>query len=158
VVAIARPAIVQAAVAAAVAGNQFVSRPSRLASPATNRERLLQDFARAALLRQLYPQLAEVRVELEFQDGTAPSPSPQAFSYYPAARGFFRYACPCHSCSGEFDLSTYVAEAAADVPTAQRIRRMDVTCTGQRAHDLNERHACPIGARIRVSVKLRKPE
>jgi hypothetical protein len=135
-----------------------VNRPSRNAIPTNTRERLLQDFARSALLRQVYPQLAEVRVELEFRDGTAPSPSPQSFSYFPAARGFFRYACPCHSCSGEFDLTTFVAEAAANDATTPRTRRVDVSCTGQRARDLKERFACPIGARIRVSVKLRKAE
>jgi hypothetical protein len=135
-----------------------VNRSSRTATPTNTRERLLQDFTRAALLRQVYPQLAEVRVELEFQDGTSPTPSSQAFSYFPAARGFFRYACPRHSCSGEFDLSPYVAEVAAGGASTQRTRRVDVTCTGQRAHELNEKLACPIGVSIRVSAKLRKAE
>jgi hypothetical protein len=135
-----------------------VNRPSRSATPTNNRERLLQDFTRAALLRQSYPQLAEVRVEFEFEDVTRPSPSPQSFSYFPAARGFFRYACPCHSCTGEFDLSNCIAEVAAEGAATPRTRRVSVSCTGQRAHDLNVRHACPIGARIRVSVKLRKAE
>ena len=135
-----------------------MNRPSRSATPTNTRERLLQEFARAATLRQVYPQLAEVRVELEFKDGDSPSPSPQSFSYFPAARGFFRYACPRHSCSGEFDLSTFVAEVAANDASTPRTRRLDVACTGQRVHELNERLACPIGARIRVSVKLRKAE
>ncbi len=103
-------------------------------------------------LRDLYPQLAEVRVEFEFQDGTSRSPSPQAFSYFPAARGFFRYACPCHSCSGEFDISTYVAELAAKTDRPQRNRRVTLSCAGQRALDLKGRVACPIGASVRVSA------
>src|SRR6478735_9203005 len=100
-----------------------MSRPSRLASPANNRERMKMDFTRSAPLRQIYPQLAEVRVEFEFQDGTTRSPSPQAFSYFPAARGFFRYACPCHNCSGEFDLSDQIAELAGNTSN-QRTRRL----------------------------------
>ena len=105
----------------------------------------------------MYPQLAEVRVEFEFQDGTLRAPSAQAFSYFPAARGFFRYACPCHSCSGEFDISTYVAELAAKTGP-QRNRNLKLTCSGQRALDINERVACPIGASVRVSATQRTPE
>jgi hypothetical protein len=135
-----------------------LSRPPRSGLPTNNRERLKLDFTRAAPLRQIYPQLAEVRVEFEFQDGTERSPSPQSFSYFPAARGFFRYACPCHSCSGEFDISGYVAELASKGDKTTRSRRVNVTCTGQRAHDLNERVACPICARIQVSAIQRTPE
>lgn len=135
-----------------------MSRPSRNALPTNTRERLTYDFTRAAPLRELYPQLAEVRVEFEFQDGTTRSPSPQAFSYFPAARGFFRYACPCHSCSGEFDISSHVAELAAKSDKPQRNRRVSLSCAGQRALDLNERVACPIGANVRVSATLRTTE
>jgi hypothetical protein len=134
-----------------------VSRPSRHVLPTNTRERLAYDFTRAQALRDLYPQLAEVRVEFEFQDGTLRAPSPQAFSYFPAARGFFRYACPCHSCSGEFDISTHVAELAAK-SGPQRNRRLNLTCPGQRALDINERVACPIGASVRVSATQRTPE
>ena len=134
-----------------------MSRPSRHVLPTNTRERLAYDFTRAQALRDLYPQLAEVRVEFEFQDGTLRAPSPQAFSYFPAARGFFRYACPCHSCSGEFDISSHVAELAAKAGP-QRNRRLNLTCPGQRALDINERVACPIGASVRVSATQRAPE
>ena len=123
-----------------------------------SRERLKLDFTRAPSLREIYPQLAELRIEFEFEDGTTRSPSPQSFSYFPAARGFFRYACPCHSCSGEFDLSGYVAEMADPAAFPSRSRRVQVTCTGQRAQELNVREACPICARIRVSAKMHSPE
>jgi hypothetical protein len=135
-----------------------LSRPSRHGVPTSNRDKLKQDFTRAAPLRQTYPQLAEVRVELEFQDGTARSPSPQSFSYFPAARSFFRYACPCHSCSGEFDISGYVAELAGKTDQSQRSFRVNVTCTGQRIQERNERVACPICARVRVSAVARPSE
>jgi hypothetical protein len=129
-----------------------LSRPSRQGPATTQLERLRQDAARAIPLRQLYPQLAEVRVEFEFDDGTTRSPSPQSFTYFPAARGFFRYSCPCHGCSGEFDLSAHVAELAARSSTTQRSRRVSVSCTGQRARDVNTRVDCPICARVRVSA------
>lgn len=135
-----------------------MSRSSRHALPTNARERLTYDSARAAPLRDIYPQLAEVRIEFEFQDGTSRSPSPQSFSYFPAARGFFRYACPCHSCSGEFDIAAVVAELADKGGKPQRTRGVNFTCTGQRAQDLNKRIPCPISVSVRVSTTLRTTE
>ena len=131
-----------------------MSRPPGKGVTLNNREKLKQDFTRASALRELYPQLAELRIEFEFDDGTKRTPSPQSFSYFPAARGFFRYACPCHSCTGEFDLSGYVAELADVAGRPQRSRRVQVSCTGLRAQELNAREACPICARIRFSATL----
>ena len=42
-----------------------MSRPSRHVLPTNTRERLAYDFTRAQPLRDLYPQLAEVRVEFD---------------------------------------------------------------------------------------------
>ena len=98
------------------------------------------------------------RVEFEFQDGTTRNPSPQSFSYFPAARGFFRYSCPCHSCSGEFDLSPYIAELADKAGRKQRARSINVTCTGLRAHQPFAPSECPICARITLSATLHSPE
>jgi len=135
-----------------------MSRPSRFAKPTNSREKLKQDFTRSVPLRQIYPQLAEVRVELEFDDGTLQSPSSQSFSYFPAARGFFRYSCPCHSCNGEFDLSKHVAELAGKTASKGRSRNIDVSCSGERARDSETREACPVVAQVRVSAVLRPVE
>lgn len=135
-----------------------MSRPPRYGLPTNHRERLRLDFTRAATLRQVHPELAEVRIELEFLDETSPPPSPQAFSYFPAARGFFRFACPCHSCSGEFDLSEHVAELARKTGGAQRSRRVNVPCPGERVQEASTRAACPISARVRVSAVVRTTE
>lgn len=135
-----------------------MSRPSRQGLVTSNRERLRLDFTRAASLRDLYPQLSEVRTEFEFNDGTARTPSPQAYSYFPAARGFFRYSCPCHTCSGEFDLSAQVAELAGGTGSRQRSRRVDVACTGQRPKDLKAADSCSICARVQVSTILHSRE
>ena len=113
------------------------------------------EFTRAALLREQYPQLAEVRVELAFADGTERNPSSQSFSYFPAARGFFRYACPCHSCNGEFDLTAHVAEVAGKAGRAPRIREVNVPCGGQRIEEANQSAQCPVCAQVRVSAILR---
>lgn len=127
-------------------------RGPRSAAPTNSRERLRQDFTRSSTLRQIHPQLAEVRVELEFQDLEGPAPSAQAFSYFPGARGFFRYSCPCHNCSGEFDLSGHVAELADGKAKKLRTRSVDVACDGERARAAASREACRITAHIRVSA------
>lgn len=134
-----------------------MSRPPKSGLVLRGRERLKQDFTRAASLRETYPQLAELCIEFEFEDGTVRAPSPQSFRYFPAARGFFRYSCPCHSCDGEFDLSDQVAELVG-VGRVQRSRQLQVFCAGQRAQENNTREACPICARIRVSAILHSKE
>jgi len=135
-----------------------MTRGSRSVTSMSNRDRLRQDFTRSAPLRQIHPQLAEVRIELQFQDGAGQSPSAQAFSYFPAARGFFRYACPCHSCSGQFDLSEHVAELAGTNLKKPRTRSVDVACGGERARDAESREACQIKARVVVSAIPRAAE
>jgi hypothetical protein len=119
---------------------------------ASHREKLKLDNSRAPAMREIYPQLAELRLEFEFQDTTARPPSALAFSYFPAARGFFRYACPCHTCNGEFDLSAQVAELADVNNHPPRTKRVNITCTGQRALEADVRGACPIIARVRLSA------
>ena len=135
-----------------------MSRPPKAGATVNNRERLKLDFTKAAALRDIFPQLAEVRIEFDFEDGTPRAPSSQAYSYFPAARGFFRFACPCHTCSGEFDLSSQVAELAGESGRPQRSRKVSVSCTGQRAQEINLREACPICARIRLSATLHSTE
>lgn len=135
-----------------------MSRPARSGQTVSSRERLKQDFTRAPSLRELYPQLAQVRIEINFQDAVSTAPSSQSFSYFPAARGFFRYACPCHSCSGEFDLSACVDELARRAGGLQRSRRVDVDCKGLRTVDSVMREDCAIRADIRVSAVLHGKE
>jgi len=119
-----------------------------------NREQLKLERSRTAPLREIYPRLAEVYVEFEFEDGTNRAPSATAYSYFPAAHGFFRYACPCYSCNGEFDLSAQVAELAKEPGRKQRSRRVQVSCTGLRVREQSVQESCPIHAQIRVSATL----
>lgn len=123
-----------------------------------SRERLRQQFTRSVPLRQIYPQFAEVRIELEFRSDGRTTPSAQSFAYFPAARGFFRYACPCHSCDGDFDLSQQVAELAVTGRDERCSRSVEVACVGERAGDAEQRAACAVVARARLSAVMRSPE
>lgn len=135
-----------------------MSRPAKQTATISKRERLKLETTRAAPLREIYPQLAQVRVEFDFDDGSPRKPSSQSYSYFPAARGFFRYACPCHACSGEFDLSADVAELAGKAGRAKRSRSMTLSCAGHRDPDAGEGRACPICAQVRVSAILHGTE
>jgi hypothetical protein len=135
-----------------------VSRPSPIPVASNSRERLKQEHRQAEPLAQAYPQLAQVKVEFDFDDGSALPPSQQSFSYFPAARSLFRYPCPCHACNGEFDLGEYVAELAGRAGRMAQERHMTVVCPGQRVHALHERKSCPIRAGIRISATWRPPE
>jgi hypothetical protein len=117
-----------------------------------HRDLLKLEFGAAPPLREIYPQLAEVRVEFEFEDGTTRAPSDLAFTYVPAAHGFFRYACPCHICNGEFDLTSQVAGLADRAGNQRRSSRVSLSCTGQRVQDSGDVGNCPVNARIRLVV------
>jgi hypothetical protein len=123
-----------------------------------HRDRLKLEGGAAPPLRAVHPQLAEVRVEFAFEDGTTRAPSDVAFAYFPAARGFFRYPCPCHTCNGEFDLTGQVAELADRSGNQQRSRRVTLSCTGERLQDSGEIGACPVNARIRLTAVLHDVE
>lgn len=132
-----------------------MSRPPAIAFSTSSRERLRNESKQAALLRDVYPQLAELRVEFDFEDGTVRPPSLQSHFHFPSARGFFRYPCPCHSCSGEFDLSSHVAELAGSSERARLVKKITLECTGQRPQELRSLVACPVRASIRISATMR---
>lgn len=74
------------------------------------REQLMSEHLCAATLSQLFPEIEQLRIELVFNDPDArsPPPSPQVRTLYSAASAFFRFACPCADCDGDFDLTDAV--------------------------------------------------
>jgi hypothetical protein len=135
-----------------------LSRPPLVGVLTPHRELLRQELHRAPPLRDIYPHLAQVRIEFEFQDNGPRTPSPQSFAYFPAAQGFFRYACPCQGCSGEFDLSGHVAELAALAGSSPRKTSVQIFCTGERLAEVGARVPCPLSARVRISATAHPPE
>ena len=68
------------------------------------------DRLQAPAMRSRYANIAKLQIDLSFAGTSRPPPSPQSHSFFPPARAFFRFACPCSECDGEFDLSASVAE------------------------------------------------
>jgi len=91
--------------------------------PRLRHEQLMSEQQRAATLRNLFPDIEQLRIELRFRDSAARSPpSPQLHTLYSAATAFFRFACPCADCDGDFDLTdavtTLIANGKGRKPTS----------------------------------------
>jgi hypothetical protein len=103
------------------------------------REQLMSEHVRAQPLRKLFPDIEQLRIELLFHDPETqlPPPSPQLRTLYPAAPAFFRFACPCADCDGDFDLTDAVATLMTDSGGRKRAASFtgQLSCRGVRFRD-----------------------
>jgi len=133
---------------------------ARKSSKITGRERLMNERTRCAPLREVFPNVDELRIELVFNDASAFIPSPQLHTLYPAAAAFFRFACPCADCDGDFDLTGAVASLLLESSAGRR--RIDASssgrmdCQGVRLRDMAGEKGCPMQLSFRlVSASVR---
>ncbi|HTV94902.1 MAG TPA: hypothetical protein VME42_02845 [Steroidobacteraceae bacterium] len=137
--------------------------PSRKAASASEQRRHHRQAERAQALtvREAFPNVGAVHVELSFDDHEGPVPSPQRHSLYPAARAFFRFACPCADCDGEFDLtdaSRELLRADAMASEADACVAGRISCQGTRLREKDRSAACGMELRFRlVSVISAEP-
>jgi hypothetical protein len=96
------------------------------------RDQLISERARAAQLRQAFPQIEQLRIELTFSDARGRAHSPQVHTLYPAARAFFRFACTCNDCDGDYDLGSAVATLLKSTARGTRVARGSLVCDGAR--------------------------
>ncbi|MGH8285998.1 MAG: hypothetical protein ACRETT_09550 [Steroidobacteraceae bacterium] len=113
------------------------------------RERLRRERSAAQPLRVAYPQIARLRLQLNFRDGSALPPAAQSHILHPPAPAFFRFPCPFSDCDGQFDLGAPVAEIASK---AGRQASHGVTCQGVRARDRLTGHQC--GLKLDYTISL----
>jgi hypothetical protein len=120
------------------------------------RNRLQSDRARAMALRDTFPHVGTVRIELNFDDRSGNAPSPQQHTLYPSARAFFRFACPCAECDGDFDLAPAVTALLNDTSrsrrAADRSARGQLQCEGIRARDRATSRPCPVVLDYRLTI------
>jgi hypothetical protein len=126
------------------------------------REQLITEHLRTDPLRKLFPDIEQLRIELVFNDPKTPlaPPSPQMRSLYSAAPAFFRFACPCADCDGDFDLTEAVKALSTTV--AGRKRTTSLTSSGHlpcrgvrfRDHSLLQT-ACPMELRFQLRIEPR---
>ncbi len=121
------------------------------------RIRLSVDRGAAPPLRTVFPRIEHLSMELRFIDGTPHAPSQQLHTLYPAAQAFFRFACPCLDCDGEFDLSEPVSRLAAErtkgKPRGSRSASDQLPCSGVRWRDRPNSLPCSIKLQYRLSIR-----
>jgi hypothetical protein len=95
-------------------------------------ERQRRDRALTASMRELFPDLASLRLEFDFSDDGPFTPVPQVTVLHPAARAYFVFPCPYSHCDGEFDLAP-----AIKAMTRQAHTRCEgeLQCGGHRGAD-----------------------
>jgi len=91
-----------------------------------------------------YADVAKLQIDLNFAGMSRPPPSPQSHSYYPPARAFFRFACPCSECDGEFDLSASVASLAEMKQPSARTASGRLGCEGMHFRERATAAPCPM--------------
>ena len=111
---------------------------------------------RAPAMRERFPQVTTLRFELRFEERAGRTPSPQQHTLYPAARAFFRFACPCSECDGDFDLGTVVSGLVNELGEARHpatgAAAGQLACEGMRARDRAGGRPCTIDLHYRLSV------
>jgi hypothetical protein len=116
------------------------------------------DRTRAPAVRELFPDAGLLRITLKFQDGGAHVPSPQQHTLYPAARAFFRFACPCTDCDGQFDLTSAVAGLMANTNRVrraageERVAQGAMACEGVRFRDREHSRPCPMQLKFEIAA------
>ena len=105
------------------------------------RDRLLRDRAMARALRDVYPGIGQLRLELRFHGSAASDPGPQAHTLPAPARAFFSFPCPYADCDGHFDLGT---AAHAAVSAATHRAAGELHCAGSRSVGAGDKKACQV--------------
>jgi hypothetical protein len=109
------------------------------------------DRGRAQPMRNAFPAVGMLRIELNFHDQRARAPSAQQHTLFPPAQAFFRFACPCSECDGEFDLTPAVTALLAGSARKPRNVTNSVRCQGVRLHGHPNSQACSIELRYQLA-------
>ena len=105
------------------------------------RERLRRDRAAALALRDLYPGVLQLRLDLVFHGPTPNNPAPQSHTLHAPARAFFEFPCPYADCDGHFDLGAAVQTAIRD---PRRHAAGELRCSGMRAVHVGGKESCQL--------------
>jgi len=105
------------------------------------RERLRRDRAAALALREVYPGVLQLRLELLFQGPTLNNPAQQSHTLHAPARAFFEFPCPYADCDGHFDLGAAVKTAVCD---PMRRAAGELRCSGKRAVHVGGKESCQL--------------
>ncbi len=105
-------------------------------------------------LRVAFPQVAELRIELDFMPESGWAPSTQVHILHPPARALFRYPCPFAGCTGWFELEAPVTQLLREV--AKELSG-DICCIGVRPRDRSSGNLCGVQLNYRVAATYTSP-
>lgn len=111
------------------------------------RERFRRSHATALPLREAFPAVQQLQLELLFRGPGSSTPPMQSHTRHAAARAFFEFPCPYADCDGQFDLSTAVKTAVAD---AAHRTTGELECSGSRVVRMGASELC--GLRLTYTV------
>ena len=118
-----------------------LSSPSPAALRQERAERLRRDRAGKLPLREAFPAVQQLRLELKFEGTATNIPAAQSHVLHPPARAFFELPCPYADCDGQFDLTVAVNATLADrAPGAEGVLK----CSGQRLDRRASRIPCEL--------------
>lgn len=103
------------------------------------RERLRNSRATALALRDVFPAVQQLRLDLVFRSPGPSAPAMQSHTLHAPARAFFEFPCPYADCDGQFDLTSAVQAALAN-PTHRTTGELE--CAGKRAVGVGESEVC----------------
>jgi len=103
-------------------------------------------------LRALFPEVAELTIELEFAHESGWSPSNQLRILRPAALASFRYPCPFPGCNGWLDLDEPTHTL---VQSQGKSRVSELYCTGVRPRDRMAGKPCRVHVKYRIAAAYR---
>lgn len=115
------------------------------------RDRLRSRRATALALREAFPAVQQLRLDLLFRSPGPGSPAMQSHTLHAAARAFFEFPCPYADCDGQFDLSTAVRAALAN-PKHRETGELE--CLGKRAVGVGESELCGLHLTYTVAASL----
>ncbi len=115
------------------------------------RDRLRRERAAARALRDVYPTVVQLRLELLFQSSTLNNPAPQSHTLHPSARAFFEFPCPFADCDGHFNLGAAVKAAVCD-PKGRAAGELG--CSGKRAVRVGDKEACQLRLGYSVTAMI----
>jgi hypothetical protein len=127
-----------------------LTAPSSRSTVDQRREQSRRRRVGAGTLAVSFPDLAQLRIQLKFEDASDRPPTGQVHDLYPSAPAFFEFACPYGDCDGIFDLREAVASMFA---AAAHQGSGAMACPGCRTGPAVARQPCGLRAVYTISAR-----
>ncbi len=114
-----------------------------------------QECLRSPLLKEKYPQVADIIVEMIFKNpDSGGNPKLEPMEYSQESKAFFKIECPYRECvSGGFNFSFDI-----DKLVTSRLDKLDgtITCQGWQDKERINKHGCYLELNYTISAKYKK--